>query len=242
MTSLDVSMLAGLGLAAGVLTTMAGMGGGLFLVLALSVMHGPLAALAITSPALLLSNTHRAFLFRAHVARDVVARFAIGAIPAGVVGGLVAARLPPMAVQAAMLAPALLAGARSLGWVRFAPSARLFVPLSAMVGLLAAAAGGAGFLTGPLLIALGLSGSRYIGTVAVCAVVLHASRIVGYRVGGLLTSEHLTLSLVLFVGLAIGNLVGKRLRASLTPRLEKRIELGALFVCTALGLFGVGLR
>lgn len=234
--------LVGLGLAGGVLTTIAGMGGGLFLVLAISVFQGPLAAIAITSPALLLSNTHRAFLFRTHIERDVVKRFAWGAIPAGVAGGLLASRLPPLAVQAAMLALALFAIARSLGWVTLAPSPRLFIPLSAVVGVLAAAAGGAGFLVGPLLIALGLSGSRYIGTVAVCAVVLHAARIVGYRAGGLLTSEFLVASLALFVGLVMGNLAGKRLRGFLTPILEQRIELGALVVCTVLGLCGVGLR
>lgn len=234
--------LVGLGLAGGVLTTIAGMGGGLFLVLAISIFQGPLAALAITSPALLLSNAHRAFLFRTHIARDVVARFAWGAIPAGIVGGVLAARLPPVAVQGAMLGLALFAVGRSLGVIRYAPSARLFVPLSALVGVLAAAAGGAGFLVGPLLIALGLSGSGYIATTAVCAVLLHGARIVGYRAGGILTSEFLIASLALFVGLAIGNLAGKRMRGFLTPKLEQKIELGALLVCTALGLLGVEVR
>lgn len=237
-----VVTLASLGVVGGVLTTVAGMGGGLFLVLALSVLQGPLAALAITSPALLFSNAHRAFLFRAYVDRQVVVRFAIGVVPAGVLGGLMAARLPPLAVQIAMLALAAVAIARSLEWIRFAPSPKVFIPMSMLVGLLAAAAGGAGFLAGPLLIALGLSGTRYIATVAVCAVVLHGARIVGYRAGGLLTSEFVLSSLVLFVGLALGNLVGKGLRGRLTSSMEHHIELGALVICTVLGLFGIGLR
>ena len=54
--------LAALGTIAGILTTLAGQGGGLFLLLAIAALVGPHEALAITAPALLLGNLHRAVL------------------------------------------------------------------------------------------------------------------------------------------------------------------------------------
>lgn len=231
--------LLGLGLVAGALTTIAGMGGGLFLVLTLSLTHGPLAALGITSPALFFSNSHRAWLFRRHVVGGAVARFALGAVPLAIAGGLVAAKLPLAAVQLAMLGLAFFAVLRSLGGVRYAPGPRVFVPLSAFVGFLSAGAGAAGFLSGPLFMALGLSGSAYIGTTALGAVVLHAARLVGYGAGGILKLEYAALSVALFVGLVLGNLAGKRLRAHLSATTEQRIELGALVLAAALGIAGI---
>ena len=238
MTLAAFGELLGFGVVAGALTTVAGMGGGLFLVLTLSLTHGPIAALGITSPALFLSNAHRAFLFRRLIEHRAVARFALGAVPAAILGALVAAKLPPFAVQCAMLALALFAVLRSLGVVRYAPGPRVFVPLSAMVGVLSAGAGAAGFLAGPLFMALGLSGATYVGTVALGAVVLHAARLVGYGAGGVLKPEYAPLSIALFVGLVLGNLAGKRLRVYLTPKSEASIELGALALAAALGVLG----
>lgn len=239
MTVTSYAELLGLGVVAGALTTIAGMGGGLFLVLTLSLTHGPLAALGITSPALFFSNSHRAWMFRRVVDRGAVARFAIGAVPAAIVGGLVAAKLPATVVQLAMIALALFAVLRSLGVVRYAPGPRVFVPLSAFVGLLSAGAGAAGFLSGPLFMALGLTGSAYVGTTALGAVVLHGARLVGYGAGGLLKVEYAALSVALFVGLVLGNLVGKKLRAHLSTTSEHRIELGALALAAVLGILGV---
>lgn len=234
----SIALLVGLGILGGALSAVAGMGGGLFLILALGATAGPHAALASTSPALFFSNAHRAYLFRAHVDGHVALRFAMGAVPAAAAGAIVAARFPPALVHCAMIGLALFAIARSLGWVHYAPSPRTVLPVSALIGVLAAAAGGAGFLVGPLLMALGLTGARYAGTIALCAVLLHGARIVGYRAGGLLTSAYVGASAVLLVGLVLGNYLGRRLRDHLTPKLEQRVEVGAIAVATVLGLLG----
>ncbi|MFO0670580.1 MAG: sulfite exporter TauE/SafE family protein [Polyangiaceae bacterium] len=231
--------LLGFGVVAGALTTVAGMGGGLFLVLTLSLTHGPLAALGITSPALFLSNAQRAFMFRRVIEGRAVARFALGAVPAAIGGALVAAKLPPLAVRRHArprgLRGAPVARRRSLR----ARPARLRPALGHGRRVLSAGAGAAGFLAGPLFMALGLSGATYVGTVALGAVVLHAARLVGYGAGGVLKPEYAPLSIALFVGLVLGNLAGKHLRAHLTPRSEARIELGALALAAVLGLLGI---
>ena len=54
------SVIALLGILAGILTTLAGLGGGMLLVLALSLTSSPVTELAATAPALSLGNLHRA--------------------------------------------------------------------------------------------------------------------------------------------------------------------------------------
>src|SRR5262245_36184409 len=66
-----------LGLAAGSLTTVAGQGGGLLLLLACSTLAGPHEALAITAPALLLGNLHRAVWLRAHINKSIALRMIV---------------------------------------------------------------------------------------------------------------------------------------------------------------------
>src|SRR5437763_7963450 len=96
--------LAALGLAAGLLTTLAGQGGGLFLLLATSAVLGPHAALALTAPALLVGNAHRALLLRRSVDRRVAARMIVGALPGALVGGALAGVIPSGALRALLLA------------------------------------------------------------------------------------------------------------------------------------------
>src|SRR4051812_11193889 len=82
------------GLLAGVLTTLAGQGGGLFLILIASVLVGPRTALAITAPALLFGNLHRAILFRRALDRGIALRVILGAVPGAFAGGLLAGAMP----------------------------------------------------------------------------------------------------------------------------------------------------
>ena len=53
LPALSVAGQIAAGLAAGIITTVGGMGGGLVLLLLLSMLVGPMAALAMTAPALL---------------------------------------------------------------------------------------------------------------------------------------------------------------------------------------------
>src|SRR5690242_12815639 len=102
-------VLLALGIMAGVLTTIAGQGGGLFLLLASSVIVGPHAALAITSPALLFGNLHRAILYRRFVDRRVAVPMTLGAVPGAVGGGLLAGAMPPWLLNVLLVLLTILA-------------------------------------------------------------------------------------------------------------------------------------
>ena len=228
-----------LGVVAGVVTTMAGMGGGLMLLLSLSVLWGPSKALAVTAPALLLGNLHRLHMYRASVDRRRALAFALGALPGALLGGLSVAWIPPTAVQVLMVAITLLAVARATLRLRFTVPVTALAPAGLVVGALTGAAGGAGLLVAPLLHASGLEGIPYVATIAASAVVMHTGRILGYAGAGLFDRHVLALSALGAVAILGGNLVGKRLRR-LSERLPKgALEYGVLVLAVTLSVAGV---
>ena len=105
---------------------------------------------------------------------------------------------------------------------------------------LTATAGGAGVLTGPLFMGAGLTGATYVGTIALGAVALHLGRVLGYGAGGLFAAELIAPMAILAVGLIGGNFAGKGLRRHITDKLESRVEIGALVVCTTFAVVGLG--
>lgn len=239
MLLLPSVLLGVVGVVAGTFTTLAGAGGGVMLVVGLSAFMGPHAALAVTSPALLASNAHRAFMFRASVDRSVALRFLSGALPAALAGGVLAARVPEGWVRGAMVLFTIVGLLRALGAFRVRLVPASLVAGSAVVGLVSASAGAAGFLVAPLIMAAGLSGTRYVATIAVCGTVLHAGRVAGYGLGGLLSTTHVAQSLCLLAGLLAGNALGKRLRVHTTERVETALEVGSVVLCAVLALAGV---
>ena len=232
--------LGALGVVAGVLTTVAGMGGGMLLVAVLVALRGPHLALAITTPALFASNGHRAWLFRRVLSFRIAGAFAVGAVPSAALVGYFVPTLPGWTLAVILVFASLLTLARSAGLIDLRPKRTAIAAVGAGIGALVATAGGAGALTSPLFLAAGLSGATYIGTVALAAVALHAGRLVGYGSGGMLHAELAPAMLVLLAGLVVGNLVGKHLRSKVDAELEKRVEIGALLLCTALAVVGIG--
>lgn len=235
----EMVLLALLGLVAGVLTTLAGMGGGLFLLVAVGLMTGPKEALAVTAPALLVSNAHRAFLFRQHVDRRLAGIVALGVIPGALAGALVLPEIPEVVVALLFTASTVVALLRATGRLKIQLGGRWIIVYSVVIGALTATSGGAGMLIAPLVLSTGLSGSAYVATVAVCAIAMHVGRVIGYGTVGLLVAEQLPIVATLLGGLVLGNLLGRRLRGRLSPGVEKRVELVALVVANIAALANV---
>jgi hypothetical protein len=133
----------------------------------------------------------------------------------------------------------MLAIAQGQGLVRWRPPVAAILPAGFLVGVVAATAGGAAVLVGPLLMAAGLQGSRYVATVAACGVAMHIGRSTAYGASGLVTGTTLLYSVVLTATLMAGNLLGRRLRQSMQEATATRIELGSLVICVALALAGI---
>ncbi len=228
-----------LGLLAGALTTVAGLGGGMMLVLALSLLWGPQTALAVTAPALLVGNLHRLLLFRASVDRAIAWRFAAGAVPAAFAGGLAVVALPPVVLHVLLVGVASFAVVRELGWLGWRPPANAVVPAGAVAGLVTATTGGGGLLVAPMLLATGLRGEAFVATGAAVAIAMHVGRIAAYGAGGLVDTATLGYSALLAAAIFAGNLLGRRARAHLTERTTMRITWGTLAVAMVLALAGL---
>ena len=227
-----------LGVVAGVLTTLAGLGGGMLLLLAISLATSPQTALTVTAPALLLANLHRAWLYRDRIDRAVALPFAVGALPGSVLGALLLAALPAALVQSLMVLMTVLALARSTGRFAWKPRATQVLPAGFGIGLLAATSGGAGLLAAPLLMAAGLTGEAYVATTACGAVAMHVGRVIGYGGAGLLDARTLALSAALTASLLAGNVLGARMRRWIPAGASARVELGALGVAAVLAMAG----
>lgn len=230
-------ILVALGLAAGALTSLAGQGGGLFLLIACSAIHGPRAALAMTAPALLLGNLHRAWLYRRSVDRPIAWRMTLGGLPGALVGGLVAGAMPEGMFDVILVVMSALAIAKALGLVRFSVPRGALAPAGFGIGAMTGTAGGAGVLLAPVLLSSGLSGATYVGTSSVVAVVTHIGRVAAYGSVGLFANSgaHVlgfaaTLALAIFVG----NSVAERLRPLLSAQIALRIEYATLLIATGL--------
>jgi len=229
-----------LGVACGALTTVSGLGGGLLLVITLSALWGPFLALPTSALALLVGNFHRLALYRHHLRASVVRPLLLGLVPGSAIGAFLVAGMPALVLQMAMLSLVALALGRAVfGWSWKFPVAAL-IPAGGAVGVMAGAAGGAAVLTGPLVMASGVSGDEYLATMSMTSVAMHASRIAGYGAGGLLGPLILGWAGFLAVTLIIGNLAGRGLRRRIGPRLQAGLEYGALLAAAGLALAGIG--
>ena len=220
---------------------MAGMGGGILLLLGLSLVWTPAVALATMAPAMLISGFHRTWLLRAEVDRSIAKGFAYGALPGSFLGGLLVTKAPDVLLRWLMLAMTVAAMARAMKLYEWRPRVWAMVPAGVGIGAISATVGGAGLLVGPLFIAAGLTGKRFVATIAAGAVALHLGRMVAYGVGGLVTQETLLCGAVLTVSLMSGNVLGLRLRDRVLNDVRaQRLELATMTLCVGLSVFGVG--
>lgn len=232
-------MLVALGILAGVVTTVAGMGGGMLLVLALSAGSGdPLFAVAVTTPALLVGNLHRVGLFRRDIDWRRALLFMGAAGPGAFVGGALALGLPPWLLQVGMAAAAGLAVSRYTGLTGFTLPSTALVPSGFGIGV-ASTAGGAGALAGPLLLSTGLSGPAYLATMSLGSLSMHLGRLLAFGADGLLTPSLWQSAGILAACLVVGNQLGRQARVRLGERRVATVEVATAVGLVTLALAGV---
>jgi uncharacterized membrane protein YfcA len=233
---IELVLLCGVG--AGVLSTLAGQGGGLVALLALSAAMGPREALVLTAPGLAVANIHRAWLYRRSIDRALVRRMLAPILVASGLVGALAVRAPAGLLRALLVIATALALAKAVGWLRFTVSPALFAPAGAAIGAFGACSGGAGLLLSPVLVSAGLEGEAFVATTQVLALGLNSGRMVGYFAGGSLTAKVLPMATALLLALLVGNSLGHAVRGWLDKKQLRTIELGTMALATALVALG----
>lgn len=228
--------LMGAGVMAGGLTTIAGLGGGILMIAALSVFWAPTTVIAMTAPALFVGNISRMALMRREVDWPLFARFALTAGPTALVASYVAIYVPVgiLKVGIALLLLAFVAQElflrkaeareRMQGPARTAMAAAA----GAVSGTVSGLTGGAGFIAAPFFQRMGLSPKELVATSAAGMALIHLFKGLGFSLNLSLTPALVPAALALTAGMLLGNSWGSRILDRLSERRFRQVLLGAL--------------
>lgn len=237
MSILVVLSLLLAGVAAGSITTIAGLGGGILLIAVLSLVWSPATVLATTTPALFVGNATRAVMLRDAIDWPVAARFALAGVPAAFLASLAAVALPAQVVRwviAALLLAFVIHELHPRAAVAAADRAPgspwLATAAGAIAGAVSGLAGGAGFVATPLLDRLGLTPTALVATGAVAMALVHAVKVVGFSYAEVLTAAALPAAAALTVGVVAGNALGARVLRGLSREAFRKLMLAALLL------------
>jgi len=236
----QVVLLTVAALAASTLAAVAGFGGAAILLPVLVALFGPRDAIPILTIAQLVGNGSRVVINRDAVDRRIVGWFALGGIPAALIGGFLFAAAPLDALTR-LIGAFLLA---SVAWrhIRPRPSGalgpRTFTVIGAFFAFASALVGSIGPLMAPFFLAAGLVKSAYIGTEAAATVVMHVAKLVAYGTAALLTAATVGIGLVMAPAMIVGSLIGKRIVDRLPERVFVAIIEVVLIVAGLVFLIG----
>ena len=214
-------LLAGGAFVAATLAAVAGFGGAAVLLPILVMAFGVRDAIPILTVAQLIGNGSRVWFNRRQLAFPVVGWFALGGIPAALIGGVLFASAP-LSFLKRLLGIFLLATVvyRHIGRSSaFRPSLRGFAAIGAIFSFLSALLGSVGPLMAPFFLAYGLVKGAYIGTEAFATVVMHIAKLVAYGGASILTFKGVAAGLALGPIMIFGSFIGKNILDRIPERL-----------------------
>jgi hypothetical protein len=214
-------LLGAVAFVAATLAGITGFGGAAVLLPVLVVLFGPRDAIPILTVAQLIGNSSRVVLNRTEVDYRVVGWYALGAVPLGLLGGMLFARAPaPVLTRLVGLVLLVIVAWRRLGApAPPKPTLRSFAAIGAGASLLSGLVGSVGPLMAPLFLSYGLVKGAYIGTEALATVVTHVAKLVAYQRAEVLTSS------ATLVGLALGPVMvgGSLFARRVVNRMQERV-------------------
>ncbi len=220
MSPPDILLLVAAAFAASTLAAVAGFGGAAVLLPVLVAIFGVRDAIPILTVAQLIGNGSRVWFNRHQLDLGVVGWFALGGVPAAILGGLLFAAAPLSALTRVLGAFLLLV----VAWRHLRPGPprrlplRAFAPLGALFSFLSALLGSVGPLMAPFFLAYGLLKGAYIGTEALATVVMHVTKLAAYGSAALLTVASVLTGLALGPVMILGSFTGKHIVDRLPER------------------------
>jgi uncharacterized membrane protein YfcA len=209
----DYLLLGGGAFVGAALAAFAGFGGAAVLLPILVAFYGAREAVPILTVAQLIGNASRVWFNRDELVLPVVGWFALGGIPAALIGGILFSAVP-ISWLTRLLGVFLLVTVvyRHLPHGRTARiSQRAFVVVGMVFSLLSAILSSVGPLMAPFFLAYGLVKGAYIGTEALATVVMHVTKLVAYGGTAVLTVQNFSIGFALGPIMVLGSLVGKKI-------------------------------
>jgi hypothetical protein len=231
---LDELLVAGVivaaALTASTLAAVAGFGGAAIMLPILVWAAGVRDAIPLLTIAQLIGNLSRVWFNRGELSLPVVRWFALGAVPAAIVGGILFATAPITAlVRFVGIILLLTVAYRHTPWGKNARiGLRGFLPLGAGSSFLSALAGTVGPIMAPFFLSYGLVKGAYIGTEALATVVMHVVKLGVYGSYSLLSIRIVLVGLAIGSVMILGSYMGKRILSRVPERLFPYIIEGVL--------------
>lgn len=228
--------LTGLALIAGILSAVTGFGGAAILLPALVMLLGPRDAVVVLTIAQLCGNLSRVWFNRTLLDWRVVRWFALGAVPASILGGLFFATAPlrvlTVVLGVALVGMVIIRRLLRRSYPRLGPQG--FAGLGAGVGMLSALVGTAGPIAAPFFLGYGLVRGAYIGTEAATAVLMHLVKSVVCGASHMMGFQSIGIGLLLGLVLLAGAYIGKQI-------VDRTPERGFIML-VELALIAAGIR
>jgi uncharacterized protein len=229
---LDVVIVILTALAASFLAAIAGFGGSVIMLPVLVWTIGITDAIPVLTIAQLIGNLSRVVFNRQSLDWSVIWRFALGAVPTAVIGGIIFAQAPAGAlVRVLGMFLVLMVVYRHTRWGKNVKM-RLggFIPLGGVSGILSAIFGTVGPVAAPFFLAYGLLKGAYIGTEAMTAVVMHITKLGVYGGYALIGINTLLIGLAIGVVMILGTFLGKRILIKMPEKFFPYIIEGTLLL------------
>jgi len=218
---------------AATLAAVTGFGGAALLLPVLVVAYGVREAIPILTVAQLVGNGSRVWFNRRAIDFPVVKWFALGGVPAALLGGFLFAVAPLRTLTRGLGAfLILLVLWRHLSRRPPRMPLRGFAVLGACSSFLSALLGSVGPLMAPFFLAYGLVKAAYIGTEALTTVIMHLTKLIAYQQASVLSVHALVAGAALTPAMIVGSYVGKRI--------VDRLPEGVFIVIIELTLLAAG--
>lgn len=195
---------------------------------------------AILTVVQLIGNLSRVWFNRKEIQWSVVKKFAIGAIPATLLGGMIFA-VAPLPILSRFLGVFLLlivVGRRLVRGKSIKMKLEWFTPLGFISSFLSAIVGTVGPLVAPFFLAFGLAKGAYISTEAISSVLVQLCKLFIYGTTNTLSMHALLVGTTLTPALILGALVGKKLLDKISEDVFRRIIEIVLIVAGSLMILG----
>lgn len=238
--TLEVIIVGIAALLTSILSAIAGLGGGVILLLVIAQFVAPTVAIPIQGAIQIVSNGSRAALLRKNVSWPLVGWASVLLLPASFLGVAVATALPENAIRVFLgvfvliLAwrPQLLkfGGARSSTPQESRP---LLIGVGALSGFLNTTVGASGPMTSPFYKAVTVSHVAFVASAATTQVLAHISKLIAFSAGGWSIADHVPMIAVGIAGVIVGSWIGTRLLGRIP---ELALDKIFKFVLTALAL------
>ena len=236
----ELVLVAGAAFVAATLAAVAGFGGAAVLLPVLVASFGVRDAIPILTVAQLIGNGSRVWFNRHELQLPVVGWFALGAVPLAFVGGLLfaAAPLSPLTRLLGLFLLLTVAWRHVRPGPPRRPPLRGFVLIGGLFSFLSALLGSVGPLMAPFFLAFGLVKGAYIGTEALCTVVMHVTKLVAYGQASILSARSVAIGVAMGPLMIAGSALGKRIVDRLPERAFVVIIEGVLVVAGVAFLVG----